>query len=163
MSQDHSSTAALSLGDIVQIIEIPEHYYSDPGIDPLDADALKSYSGRYGLVTMFQGQPILPGTHSWPSWKSRDDTHYHVTTKRPARGAISTFDFWLPKSALRKLPYNLLLYMALSSTSDCERGEAELGASAKTTRAFMVSILDAPHDRLAELHDLLAHQLAPRS
>lgn len=157
MSQsDHNhSGAAVSVGDIVQIIEIPEHYYCDQEIDPLDADALKAYGGRYGLITMFQGQPILPGTDSWPSWMSKDGTHFHVTTKRPTDGGIATFDFWLPQSAIRKLPYNFLLYSALSSSIGCEPGEFETDAGTMNTCAAMMIILGAPHEKLVKWHDLL--------
>jgi hypothetical protein len=94
--------------DLVVIEAVPWHYWAEP-----ETETLKQYAGRYGLITYYgvgpHAEPYYYGKKDHPGWVSGDGGVVNVLTRRVAGDEIASYEFWIPPSDLRKIPFNALI------------------------------------------------------
>lgn len=98
------SGSVLQPFDMVQIGDIPQHYWSDD-----DFSSLRLYGRGYGLITYFGEQFQYFGRQDHSAWLDPANTHVNVLCVRADDEAVSSYSFWLPVTSIKKIRYNLVL------------------------------------------------------
>ena len=137
--------------DLVRIVSIPAHNFSDP-----DFGYLENYVGCYGLVTYFAKETWYFDKKDHPGWVSGDGKYACVLTRRIDGDRITSWEFWLSEGDVEKLPYNSLIMNVFADypwqlTNDDGSSEMFI-VEGMEEFAHIRKILEAPYHCLVDAH-----------
>jgi hypothetical protein len=145
--------------DFVIIGKIPEPNYMDP-----DFASLKEYEGCYGMVVYSGDTPYNFGDKNHLGWISPDGQYVCVISRRVEMDTLLAWDFWLPASTLRKIPFNYPLAAAFASyrlfLEDNELGPEFMIVEGTEPFEKIKAVLQAPYNTLVKAHHEIAKLLA---
>jgi hypothetical protein len=149
--------------DLVIIDDIPEWYCTDR-----ETAGLKDYAGQYGLITYFVDEPWYGGLRGYPGWVSPNGESLHVVSRRICDDWVSEFDFSLPPSSVRKIPYNVIISAIFADypcqmTDDDGPGTHPFIIRGMEQFAFIERVLKTPYEELEKAHSAAIRFLVPEA
>lgn len=149
--------------DLVIIDEIPDHYWVDSGCTDPGLYSLKLYAGCYGLVSYAEqdGVEYLPfflGNKKHPGWVNGEGNVVHVRSRRSNGEEILSWDFWLPTTTIRKIPYNCLVMNIFVEYPWQMRNEGGPGSTLFVRDGmpefdYLSKVMKTPYELLVRAHD----------